>query len=421
MGKKMNQDPMSSSGPGDEMAGGLDVPSARRIVDSLPLAVFGKDPANEFRFVLWNRKQEELTGISQKDAIGKTDFDLFPHDEAKAFRKADEAVVRGGAAFEIPEERIDTPTHEVIWLRTLKSLVEDDSGQHRWLLGISEDISAQKLAADELVRTSEVLQTTQLQLIQAEKMELIGRLAAGVAHEVKNPLYLISMGLDYFKEGIKPDDPNLPILVAEMSDALDRADKIVRGLLDFSVDKGLDLADSDLVSLVDRGLHLVRYDLTRSGVVVDVDVEDNLSWVIADRSKFEQVLVNVLTNAVHAVEALDGEDTGHRFDLRMEMATVDFEMPDEGVRGCQSLRLGEPAVLLRIRDTGAGLPEGDADRVFDPFFTTKDTGKGTGLGLSVVRKIISLHGGHISLRTRGDGQRGAEVQIFLRPAANCGG
>ena len=410
----------SSSGSADQKSGVLDGSRARRILDSLPLAVFGKDAANEFRFVLWNRKQEEITGISQEEALGKTDFDLFPREDAEAFRKADEAVIADGEAFEIPEEKIDSPTQGVIWLRTLKTALEARTGKCRWLLGICEDITAQKLAAGELERTSEALQATQLQLIQAEKMESIGRLAAGVAHEVKNPLSLMSMGLDYLKEGIKPDDPNLPVLLGEMSDALERADKIVRGLLDFSSDRGLDLAESDLASLVERGLHLVRYELKKS-CVVDIDVEEDLPLVIADQGKFEQVLVNVLTNAVHAVEACDEVEAAHRLELRMEKAVVDFEMADEDILGHRRLRIGDPAVLLRLRDTGSGLPEGNADKVFDPFFTTKDTGQGTGLGLSVVRKIISLHGGHISLRARGDGLRGAEVRIFLRTAVNrCG-
>jgi len=387
----------------------------RRIIDSLPVAIFGKDASDAFRFVVWNKKQTELTGITRDQAIGKTDFDIFPTDEAEGFRKADLGAIEHGEPVEIPEERIDSPINGVIWLKTLKTTVQDSRKNRRWLLGISEDITAQKTAADKLHRTAEELKATQLQLIQAEKMESIGRLAAGVAHEVKNPLSHISMGLDYLKGGVKSDDPNLPVVVGEMSDALERANSIVQGLLDFSGNRSLDLVGSDLASVVDRGLRLVRYEIARSKVQVDIAVGDDLPEVLLDSSKFEQVLVNVFTNALHAMEACDIQESAHRIEISLENATVDFETPEEGERGCRRLKSGEKAVALRVTDTGCGFPKADAEKAFDPFFTTKKTGDGTGLGLSVVQKIIILHGGHISLGPRKDSLRGAEVLILLRP------
>ena len=147
----------------------------------------------------------------------------------------------------------------------------------------------------------------QMQLIQSEKMESIGRLAAGVAHEVKNPLAQILMGIDYLSTGIEPGDPNVPKILISMEHALQRADKIVRGLLDFSSDRKLGLVETDINALLEKALVLVEIRLKELSIELGKDFGQDIPNVKLDPVKMEQVLINIIFNAVQAIETAQAE------------------------------------------------------------------------------------------------------------------
>ncbi|HUF63219.1 MAG TPA: ATP-binding protein [Verrucomicrobiales bacterium] len=254
----------------------------------------------------------------------------------------------------------------------------------------------------------EALRRMQRQLIQAEKMESVGRLAAGVAHEVKNPLARILMGIEYLSEGIEPEDPNIPVILKRMEEAVHRADTIIRGLLDFAADRTLSLEETDLNRVVEQSLFLMDYEIRSKGVELEWRPEINLPKVRADAGKLEQVLINLLLNAVQAMEGREGE---RRLTIRSGLSRVSGLPHDEGVRRGMRLREGDAVVRIEIDDTGPGIPSDQLGLIFDPFFTTKPAGMGTGLGLPIVRKIVDLHRGRVSMTNRPEGGARATVQL----------
>lgn len=385
------------------------------VLDNLPVAVFAKNASDNYRFVLWNKKQEEVTTLKASKALGKNDYDLFAEESADYFRSVDEAVLKRDRLLRVPEEIIETLDGKEVHLRTVKiPIIEEKSGQ-KLIVGISEDITEQVKSLEKLEHlnkdlsaANKELQDTQMQLIQAEKLESIGRLAAGVAHEVKNPLALLLLGVDYLSGGIEPGDENVEKILNQMREAVDRADRIVRGLVDFSSQRALTREPVKLQNVMDDVLLLVKHELTRSNTTVSLSIPDDLPHVFLDLSKFEQVLINLIINAVHAME----NTRKAKLEIRARCESLDDVVKNEGARKYEVFRSGDRVVILEIVDNGSGIDKKDASRLFDPFFTTKATGVGTGLGLSVVRQIVKLHGGEITIRNR-QLHRGAIVRIIL--------
>jgi len=396
------------------------------VLDNLPVAVFAKDANDGFRFVLWNKKQEEVTSLKSERALGKDDYDLFSKESADYFRSIDKAVLTRGKLLHVPEEIIEKKDGGEVHLRTVKIPVIESATEvakgRRLIVGISEDITAQVKSQEQLEHlnrhlseTNQELQSTQLQLIQAEKLESIGRLAAGVAHEVKNPLALLLLGVDYLEGGIEPSDPNLERILKQMREAVERADRIVRGLVDFSSQRSLTREPVSLKRVIDEVLLLVRHELTRSNTKTSVEIPEDLPRVFLDLSKFEQVLINLVINAVHAM----AETPKARLVIRARSQSLSDVIKNEGARKRDVFRSGDRVVILELLDNGTGIRSKDQSRLFDPFFTTKATGHGTGLGLSVSRKIVELHGGELTIANREKGP-GAVATIVLPTKVETG-
>jgi signal transduction histidine kinase len=258
-----------------------------------------------------------------------------------------------------------------------------------------------------LVRAHEELKAAQMILIQNAKLESVGRLAAGVAHEVKNPLAVIQLGLDYLTHTVK-GDKGLEETVQDMEDAIKRADTVIKGLLDFSRSEQLTLAPCDLNAILDETLLLVKHELTKNHVTVERDLQENLPPVELDRNKIKQVFINLFINAIQAMGSAGGTLGVRTRRQRLTQAQADW-----GGKASGGFHAGDDAVVVDVEDTGTGIPEDKLDKLFDPFFTTKAVGSGTGLGLSVSRKIIELHGAAIRISNRKT--NGAAAQIIFRP------
>jgi PAS domain S-box-containing protein len=241
-------------------------------------------------------------------------------------------------------------------------------------------------------RAEHELQTAQLHLVQAAKLESVGRLAAGIAHEVKNPLAIIMQATSYL--GSLPAlsaDRELAALVEDIERAVRRADSVIRGLLDFAAARKLHTQPEPIQAAVEDALELVKHEVDRAHLTVIRTFDPHLPPVRHDRQKIGQVFVNLLMNAIHS------SPEGGRITVRTA----------NGTPGC---------VTASIEDAGAGIAPADLPRVFDPFFTTKPTGKGTGLGLSVSRSIVDMHGGTITLANRPGGGVAAVVTLPTKPA-----
>jgi signal transduction histidine kinase len=167
--------------------------------------------------------------------------------------------------------------------------------------------------------------------------------------------------------------------------------------------------------VVDEVLLLIKHELTRSNTKVEVDIPKNLPQVYLDLPKFEQVLINLFINAIHAMS----ESKHPRLEIRARTEILDKVAKNEGARKYEIFRTGDRVVTLEIFDNGSGIKSKDAHRVFDPFFTTKATGVGTGLGLSVSRKIVELHCGQLTVKNRSIGI-GAVASIILPTRLDSG-
>ena len=382
----------------------------RAVIDNLPDLVFLKDIKghyllNNMAHIRW------LGGTDPADVRGRTVFDYFPDDVAAGFHQGDMAVADSRQPLLNQEEHMVDVRGTHSWRLTSKIPWLDDEGRTVGLVCISRDITEQKRAEEhlkkanaelaasreELLRAVQNLQQAhgelrevQLQLIEAEKMKSIGRLAAGVAHEVKNPLAILKMGLEFLSTQ-KFSDENAPEILREMGDALERADNVIRGLLDFSAPKQLEVKREDLNAIINNALQLVRGEL-KNGVEIERDMPANLPPLKLDAGKISQVFVNLFTNALHAME--EGGLLAVRTYAK-QLTGVGSNISDSR---SESFRVGQQIIVAEIDDSGHGIPEDKLAKIFEPFFTTKPTGRGTGLGLSVVKTIIDLHGATIDIR-----------------------
>lgn len=401
----------------------------RTLIDNLPDFVYVKD--TQSRFVITNRTLANFLGLPSPDVfIGKTDFDFFPPEYARSFFEDERVVLRTGQP-QISREELAVDRHgQRHWLTSSKVPLYDQKGNVVGLVGVGRDITKRKHAEDllreaneqlahsrqelletveALRRSNEELKTAQLQLIQAEKMYSVGTLAAGVAHEVKNPLQTILVGMDYLATQL-PETPDAQMVFGEIRHAVERADTITRGLLDFAATRQLNLQPHDLNQVIESALRLTRHQLTSAHIRLEMRLDPNLPPVRLDKQKIEQVFVNLFENAVHAMG-----DHGSLTIITRTMLLADGTPRDEGSRRSERLRQGDAVVIAEILDTGGGIPEENLARIFDPFFTTKPTGKGTGLGLAVARKILDLHGGSIEVRNCGpDEERGVRVTVMFK-------
>jgi len=267
-----------------------------------------------------------------------------------------------------------------------------------------QEVELEKLN-QELREATENLKAAQLHLIQAEKLESLGRMAAGVAHEVKNPLAMIQMAVDFFKTRGATDDKE-QFMLDSMQDSLHRASRIVSEMQDFSRSRDLELTPVDLNEVISKALAFTSHELHQAQIEVIQELSPDLPQIKLDAVKIEQVLINLIHNATHAIER-DG-----RIKVSSYHGTVDHMLRNEGLRTLEHLREGDEVVVAEVRDYGPGIPPDKALYIFDPFFTTKATGKGTGLGLSICKTIVEMHGG--LLRVHNVHPPGVRAQIILR-------
>lgn len=280
------------------------------------------------------------------------------------------------------------------------------------LYSVERQRARQKLQAlnTQLTKATTDLQHAQMQLIQTEKLESLGRLASGVAHEVKNPLAILQMGVDYLLRRRDQADESGKKVLDNMQNAIGRADTIIRGMVDLSRSDDFNLKPCAVNQLVEDALRMVSHELLKRDIELIKDLTDPIPPVDIDRGKLEQVLINLMTNSCHAMPK------GGVLKVRTLWGEVHESEYDEGLREMNRIRQGDEVVIIEIRDHGTGIPEHLLNRIYEPFFTTKPTGEGTGLGLSVAKKIVELHHGHIQIRNVIN-PVGLRVRILLKPAS----
>ena len=360
----------------------------RTLAQGSPVGIFRTDATGHCIFL--NERGGEITGLSPEAAIGYSWTQrVHPDDRDRVLAEWNTALEKN-----LPfgsEYRFEHPDGGTTWVFGQALPEKGPAGEITSYVGTITDITERKRAEEEL-------QATQLQLIQSARFESVGQLAAGVAHEVKNPLTIIQFGLGYLSQALPTtEDDNVAQVLEKMEKAVKRADRVIKGLLDFSASSTLKIMPGDLNAVVEQSLLLVHYETVRAHVTVVKAPAKTLPPINLDRHKIEQVFVNVFINAI---QAMPGGGT-----LTVKTAAKAFSALHPGVkrRRTDSFPSGATVVVVEVDDTGTGIPAESLHRVFDPFFTTKPIGEGTGLGLSVTQKIMELHGGIIDIRNRREG------------------
>ena len=274
------------------------------------------------------------------------------------------------------------------------------------------------ILAESVNRMTDRLLDAQGALVRAEKLASVGRLAAGIAHEVGNPLSAIGNYVEVLRR--RGADPEL---IAAIERESGRIDAIVRSLLTYAKPGAVNREPVDLAAVVKGAVELLH----RQGVLRPVDIEvradDPPPLIFGDRLALEQVLVNLLLNAVDAageggkvvvsvagiVLGVEGDHPQRVTDPGRDGASGRQARPS--ARHLTGVADGTRAAQVLVSDSGPGVPDEIAGRIFDPFFTTKEPGKGTGLGLAIVQRIIEDHGGRIDVRRAREGGAGFAVTL----------
>jgi two-component system, NtrC family, sensor kinase len=253
-----------------------------------------------------------------------------------------------------------------------------------------------------LERVNNELVSTQEELLRSSTLAAVGSLAAGIAHEIGNPLGAVRGYLDILSSGAADKDEEKEIL-ERASREISRIDFIVREFLEISRPSKKKADHVDVNALIEETVSTLTVHKDLSGIKMDMLLKKDLPRVLIDERKLRQVFVNLLINAAHSMENKEG----------LMIITIETVVEKRAVeRGRRKRRKDDPVmgkfseatpaheyVVISFTDTGRGISEEDAGKVFDPFFTTKDVGKGTGLGLFVSQGIIKAYGGEIKLKT----------------------
>ncbi|MEW5721564.1 MAG: PAS domain S-box protein [Thermodesulfobacteriota bacterium] len=339
-----------------------------QVIESSPSAIMAADRSGKMLVI--NKAAEELFGYSTENGAKEYNVvDLYPPGLAKEImrRLRDESI---GGKGKLPNTKItiyNARGEEIPAEITAAILYEDD--REVATMGIFNDLR-EKLAVEKRLREA------QAQLIQSEKLASIGQLAAGVAHEINNPLTGILFYAHMVRDSLPEGDPRREDLAYIIED-VGRCKEIVKNLLAYSRQTSPAKNLYQLNNLVDQSLSLIRDQKLFGKIRVVKEMSDEMMMVHVDRNQLSQVIINLVMNAVAAMEG-------------------------EGVLTFRTWR-DKPAgrALLEVADTGYGIPEENLSKIFDPFFTTKELGKGTGLGLSTVYGIIQENGGRISVKKTG--------------------
>ncbi len=256
-----------------------------------------------------------------------------------------------------------------------------------------------KRAEEALTEAYAELKEAQARLIQAEKAEMIGRLAGGVAHEVKNPLAIIMQGIDYLSANVPVEKEDVFLALKYMNDAVKRADNIIRGLMDFSRASEIKMAPENLNSIIESSLLFVKNLFDQHRIELIKELGKGIEPLDVDKNRMGQVFLNLFLNAVDAMPG------GGQIKVRTYKEELTKDREEVGP--------GETVVVAEVEDTGAGIPEDILNKIFDPFFTIKQCKGGTGLGLSVVKNIVDRHGGEIKIENRRD-RSGVRVTVRFK-------
>jgi len=334
----------------------------RMLLESLPQSIFYKNKG--LVYMSCNENYTRYLNIRPDEIYEKTAFDLFPENLAKKFEEEDKMVLASGKILE-KEEKLVKNGKEVV-LHTVKSPVRDEKGDLVGILGIFYDVTEKA--------------TLRMEAIRARQLGSLGELAAGVAHEINNPINSVINYAQILSN--KSNDGSMEKDIASrIIKESDRIANIVNSLLSIARvrDKKVEMKSVSVNTLVNETFSLTGAQLRKDGVKVKLDIPQKLPKIYANEQQIQQVFLNVISNARYALN--------QKYQQKGEEGKV-LEVTGEEITVS-----GSPQVKITFYDRGTGIPANILDKIGEPFFTTKPKGSGTGLGLSICGSIIREHGG----------------------------
>ncbi len=330
---------------------------ADEVMTSLPVGLIATDRNGMITFC--NRAVEKITGIDLAHARGKAPEAILP----SRLCGVTQALDRGESITE-QEMECNFSGGRVVPVSITASQIINEEGRFVGKVLILRDLGEVRRLQDEIRRQ--------------EKLAAIGGLAAGVAHEIRNPLSSIKGIATYFKAKFEPESHDEE-MAGVMIEEVDRLNRVISELLEFARPTELKTRPTDLNALLENSVRLIQKEASSKHIDIELKLSEERLTAMIDADRFSQCLLNIYINALQAM------DKGGKLTI-------------------ETLRGTDHAILIRIDDTGKGIGADDLDRVFDPYFTTKP--KGTGLGLAIVYKIVEGHHGQIKVRgLPGEGTR----------------
>jgi PAS domain S-box-containing protein len=341
----------------------------RALFDSSPTSIYIIDPA--YKLIAINMNRATVAERSPKELVGKLCFTALFQRQAPCPGCLVEKTLQTG---------INTRRTERRWISEESSIDLEVSTFPIW---DEEKEIVQTFLFEEDVTERQQLQAS---LAQSEKLAAVGQLAAGVAHEINNPLTAILANAQLLQRKLPAQDKDLQEMVGLIIQASDRASQAVRDLLDFARRERYDLTPTDVNETIQRTLSLMAHELGARSIALKFDPAPDLPAVLASVDHLQGVWLNLLINAIDAIDP--GPGTIH-------IKTGQFD----------------DTIQVSVIDNGMGIPPEKISRIFEPFYTTKDPGHGTGLGLSVCHQIITRHGGQIQVSSQPD--EGTAITVTL--------
>jgi PAS domain S-box-containing protein len=351
------------------------------LLENTPDRIYFKDTAG--RFLCVSRAMAEMHGLTDPaEAMGKTDFDFFTSEHAEEAFRDEQEVMRTGRTIVGKDEKETWQGGRVTWAITTKMPLRDPDGRIIGTCGISRDITERKKLEEQLLRS--------------QRLESIGTLASGMAHDLNNILAPILLSAPLIREALAPEYHSLVFAIEKSAQ---RGADIIKQVLTFA--KGVEGERALLrpMVLIEEIAEIARQTFPKPIRIIHEDNPD--AWKVSvDATQMHQVLLNLCVNAR---DAMPSGGT-----LTIGVANVELDQHYASmIPGAKSGR----HVVLSIRDTGTGIPPEICDRIFDPFFTTKEVGKGTGLGLSTVSGIVKSHNGFINVYS--EPGKGTTFKVYL--------
>ncbi len=348
------------------------------LLDKSQDAIFVIDLSH--RFTYWNKSAERLYGWADKEADGKRADELLFRDRSYFDRTRKEVIEKGEWKGECCQV---TRGDESVIVESQWTLVSDDAGRPKSILVVNTDVSEKRKIEAQFLRT--------------QRMESIGTLAGGIAHDLNNVLAPILMSVEILKGKFKDDQSRRMLNILESS--AKRGADMVKQVLTFA--RGV---DGERVLLQTR--HLIKevakiiQETFPKTVQLKTNIAENLWTIMGDATQLHQVLVNLTVNA------RDAMPNGGTLTMTAENTVVEPNQENHPASAKPGFY-----VVIQIKDSGSGIPREILDKIFEPFFTTKEMGKGTGLGLATVVGIVKSHGGFVQVQTEVD--KGTTFLIYL--------